>query len=42
MKIFKAILLFAFAIAMTLPFGVQCRVVAGRAPKLVIEEAAVE
>jgi muramoyltetrapeptide carboxypeptidase len=28
--------------AMTLPFGVRCRVVGGRAPKLVIEEAAVE
>jgi muramoyltetrapeptide carboxypeptidase len=28
--------------AMTLPFGVQCRVVADMAPRLVIEEAAVE
>ena len=28
--------------AMTLPFGVACRVVAGRTPRLVIEESAVE
>ena len=28
--------------AMTLPFGVSCRVIAGSRPRLVIEEAAVE
>jgi muramoyltetrapeptide carboxypeptidase len=28
--------------AMTLPFGVACRVIAGSRPRLVIEEAAVE
>jgi len=28
--------------ALTLPFGVRCRVVAGASPKVVIEEAAVE
>jgi hypothetical protein len=28
--------------AMTLPFGVSCRVVGGAAPRVVIEEAAVE
>jgi muramoyltetrapeptide carboxypeptidase LdcA involved in peptidoglycan recycling len=28
--------------AMTLPFGVSCRVIADRRPRIVIEEAAVE
>jgi muramoyltetrapeptide carboxypeptidase LdcA involved in peptidoglycan recycling len=28
--------------AMTLPFGVSCRVIAGSRPRLIIEEAAVE
>jgi muramoyltetrapeptide carboxypeptidase LdcA involved in peptidoglycan recycling len=28
--------------AMTLPFGVRCRVIAGTRPRLIIEEAAVD
>ena len=28
--------------AMTLPFGVTCRVIADAAPRLIVEEAAVE
>ena len=45
---FRGPVLFGFPIghtkspALTLPLGVQCRVIADRTPRLVIEEAAVE